>query len=216
MATETNRSRRPTLAVVPRARALTTKVVGLTLLGIVVVWLIENLVRNPDQFALVFLNGLTNGSIYALVAIGYTLVYGILELINFAHGDVFTWGAMVTSTVAVSWLAADTKNGAALFGSLLVAIVAAACFCAVLNVTVERVAYRRLRNAPRLAPLITAIGMSFVLSNLIAVFYGFDYVTSNPILPRGAIFYIGSTPYTWDKFIVLLITFPVLFGLSVV
>ena len=59
-------------------------------------WLVENLVREPKQFVLVFLAGITNGSIYALVALGYTLVYGIIELINFAHGDVFTWGAMVT------------------------------------------------------------------------------------------------------------------------
>ena len=77
---------------------------------------------------------------------------------------------------------------------------------------IERVAYRRLRNAPRLAPLITAIGMSFVLSNLIGVIFGFSYKSSNALLPTGAVFYIGNQPYGWDKLIVLLITMPVLLG----
>ncbi len=116
------------------------------------------------------LAGITNGSIYALVALGYTIVYGILELINFAHGDVFTWGAMATYTVAISWIGLDgSQSGFVLFGALLLALICSAIFCAALNMTIERVAYRRLRNAPRLAPLITAIGMSFVLSNLIGV-----------------------------------------------
>ena len=190
---------------------------GFLLLALVAFWLIENAVHNIDQFGIVSLNGVTNGSIYALVAIGYTLVYGILELINFAHGDVFSWGAMVTYTVAVSWLGVHGgQAGWTLFGSLVLAILAASAFCATLNMTVERVAYRPLRNAPRLAPLITAIGMSFVLSNAIAVFYGFSYVSTNPILPRGAIFTIGGQPYGWDKLIVLLVTFPVLVSLTVI
>ncbi len=168
----------------------------------------------PQQFVLVFLAGITNGSIYALVALGYTLVYGILELINFAHGDVFTWGAMVTYTVAVSWIGLDgSQSGFVLFGALLLALICSAIFCATLNVAIERVAYRRLRNAPRLAPLITAIGMSFVLSNLIGVIYGFGYKSSNALLPTGAVFYIGNQPYGWDKLIVLLITIPVLLAL---
>ena len=79
--------------------------------------------------------------------------------------------------------------------------------------TIERVAYRRLRNAPRLAPLITAIGMSFVLSNLIGVIFGFSYKSSNALLPHGAIFHIGNQAYGWDKLIVLLITIPVLLAL---
>src|SRR5579884_823071 len=95
---------RPILALVPRLRGKLVNGIGLLLLAIVAWWLIENAVRNWDQFLIVALNGLTNGSIYALVAIGYTIVYGIIELINFAHGDVFSWGAMVASTVAVSWL----------------------------------------------------------------------------------------------------------------
>jgi branched-chain amino acid transport system permease protein len=164
----------------------------------------------------VFLAGITNGSIYALVALGYTIVYGIIELINFAHGDVFTWGAMITYTVAVSWIGlggSDPVSAALSFGGLALALICATIFCAALNVGIERVAYRRLRNAPRLAPLITAIGMSFVLQNLIGVIFGFGYKSSNALLPTGAVFYIGNQPYGWDKLIVLLITVPVLLGL---
>jgi branched-chain amino acid transport system permease protein len=163
---------------------------------------------------LVLLAGVTNGSIYALVALGYTIVYGILELINFAHGDVFTWGAMVTYTIAVSWIGLDGSQSAVVtFVVLLLALVCAAAFCASLNMALERVAYRRLRNAPRLAPLITAIGMSFVLSNLIGVIFGFNYRSSDALLPTGAIFHVGNQTYGWDKLIVLLITVPVLLGL---
>src|SRR5215207_9570900 len=111
-------------------------------------------------------DGLSNGSIWALVAIGYTLVYGIIELINFAHGEVF----MIGSFVAVSiWgtLGATTETG--LISSLLAVVVGLAVAMlasGTLNTMIERVAYRPLRNSPRLAPLITAIGMSFILQNV--------------------------------------------------
>jgi branched-chain amino acid transport system permease protein len=209
-------SKRPVLALVPRLRSRAVAVLGVLLLALVAFWLVENAVHDIRQFALVSLNGITNGSIYALVAIGYTLVYGILELINFAHGDVFSWGAMITYSVAISWLGASGHSGLALFGVLAVGLLCAAAFCATLNMAVERVAYRRLRNAPRLAPLITAIGMSFVLSNAIAAVYGFNYVSSEPLLPRGAIFRIGGQAYGWDKLIVLLITVPTLIALMIV
>jgi branched-chain amino acid transport system permease protein len=207
-------ARRPILALAPRLRGRLITIVGIGLLVLVAIWLVVNFVIDPQQFVLVFLAGITNGSIYALVALGYTIVYGILELINFAHGDVFTWGAMVTYTVAVSWVGLDgSQTGFYLFVSLLLALICSAIFCATLNMAIERVAYRRLRNAPRLAPLITAIGMSFVLSNLIGVIFGFSYKSSNALLPNGAIFHIGNQAYGWDKLIVLLITAPVLLGL---
>ena len=213
MATDST-ARRPILALAPRLRGRVSAIVGIFLLALVALWLVENIAREPKQFALVFLAGITNGSIYALVALGYTIVYGILELINFAHGDVFTWGAMATYTVAVSWIGLDgSQSGLVLFAVLLLALICSAIFCATLNMTIERVAYRRLRNAPRLAPLITAIGMSFVLSNLVGVVFGFSYKSSNALLPHGAIFHIGNQAYGWDKLIVLLITLPVLLGL---
>jgi branched-chain amino acid transport system permease protein len=213
MASDSNAGR-PILALAPRLRGRANGIIGIFLLGVLALWLVENIAREPKQFTLVFLAGITNGSIYALVALGYTLVYGILELINFAHGDVFTWGAMATYTVAVSWIGLDgSQSGFLLFGALLLALICSAVFCASLNMAIERVAYRRLRNAPRLAPLITAIGMSFVLSNLIGVIFGFDYKSSNALLPHGAIFHVGNQAYGWDKLIVLMITIPVLLAL---
>jgi len=121
-----------------------------------------NLVRLGDNLV----DGLSNGAIYALIALGYTLVYGIIELINFAHGDVFMIGTLVAfglwGTIGLT-LATGTLG--IVFG-LLAALVVAMAVCGVLNVMIERVAYRPLRGAPKLAPLITAVGMSFILQNV--------------------------------------------------
>jgi branched-chain amino acid transport system permease protein len=121
-----------------------------------------NLVRlSNNLFA-----GLSNGAIWALIALGYTLVYGIIELINFAHGDLFMIGSFVSfglwGTLGLT-LATGTLG---LVGGLLVTLVVAMIACGTLNVMIERVAYRPLRNAPKLAPLITAVGFSFILQNV--------------------------------------------------
>jgi branched-chain amino acid transport system permease protein len=105
------------------------------------------------------LNGLVLGSVYALVALGYTMVYGILQLINFAHGDVLMIGAMV-AVGTVSLLQGTGISGPV---QLIIATLVAVPVCALVAVVMERVAYRPLRNAPRLAPLITAIGLSIVI-----------------------------------------------------
>jgi branched-chain amino acid transport system permease protein len=110
--------------------------------------------------------GLSNGAIWALVAIGYTLVYGIVELINFAHGDVFMIGSFISASfVATLGLTVDSTAIPVFFG-LLVTLVIAMIGCGSLNVLIERVAYKPLRSAPKLAPLITAVGMSFILQNV--------------------------------------------------
>jgi branched-chain amino acid transport system permease protein len=110
--------------------------------------------------------GLSNGSIWALVAIGYTLVYGIIELINFAHGDVFMIGSF-TSVGLWATLGLGLATGPlGLVGGLLVTLVVSMLVCGSLNVLIERVGYRPLRNAPKLAPLITAVGFSFILQNV--------------------------------------------------
>jgi branched-chain amino acid transport system permease protein len=110
--------------------------------------------------------GLSNGAIWALIAIGYTLVYGIIELINFAHGDVF----MVGSFVAVGFWASIglslTTGAFGLVAGLVLTLVVSMLVCGSLNALIERVAYRPLRNAPKLAPLITAVGFSFILQNV--------------------------------------------------
>src|SRR3954447_9616666 len=112
-------------------------------------------------------SGLSNGSILALIAIGYTLVYGIIELINFAHGDVFMIGSFTASQFWGSVLGVGLATGTfGVIGGILASLVVAMVVCGGLNVMIERVAYRPLRSAPKLAPLITAVGMSFVLQNV--------------------------------------------------
>src|SRR3954470_11157104 len=111
--------------------------------------------------------GLSNGSIIALVAIGYTLVYGIIELINFAHGDVFMIGSFTASQFWASVLGIGlTTSTAGVIGGIVVSLIVAMLVCGGLNVMIEKVAYRPVRSAPKLAPLITAVGMSFVLQNV--------------------------------------------------
>ena len=122
------------------------------LVGLVVIWLGVNFIKTPSEFYRLFLIGLTNGAIYGLVALGYSLVYGILELINFAHGDVFMLGGMLVATMVSSFgLAGD--SGLFLWSMILLMLVIVMAFCAVLNTTTELVAYRRLPHAPPPAPL---------------------------------------------------------------
>jgi branched-chain amino acid transport system permease protein len=200
----------------PRARIAVspTAILGGVLVLGLLAWLGKNLADGPAQFFRVFLIGLTLGAVYALVALGYSLVYGILELINFAHGDVFMLAGMISSTLVLSVF--DLHDGQSI-GKLVPAVLAMLAItmvaCGVINITVEIVAYRPLRGAPRLAPLITAIGMSFILQNVGLAWKGERPVQTPNALPRGEIFSIGGVAYTWNKLIVLLITIPVLLAL---
>ena len=121
------------------------------------------------------INGLTLGSVYALVALGYTMVYGIIGLINFAHGEVVMIGAMVALSVITALLGAHAPLPpvVVILAGLLVAILA----CMAIAYAMEKIAYRPLRKAPRLAPLITAIGMSIILQNLALIVWGRNYLT---------------------------------------
>lgn len=124
-------------------------------------------------------NGLIVGSIYALVALGYTMVYGILGLINFAHGEVLMIGAMLTITLISllgGWL---PVTGLPL---VVLALLVALPLAALLGLAIERLAYRPLRNAPRLAPLITAIGVSILLQNVAMMVWGRSYIPFPPVL----------------------------------
>jgi branched-chain amino acid transport system permease protein len=188
--------------------------VGLVLVGALVAWLGVNLFKTPYDFLEITLIGVTLGSVYALVALGYTLVYGILELINFAHGDVFMLGAMMAATILVQIFSLhDNEAAGKWIPVVLLALVVGMLFCGVLNATIEFVAYRPLRGAPRLAPLITAIGMSFILQNIGLAWKGSNYVPVPNILPRGDVFNVGDADYQWNKLIVLFVTVPVLVGL---
>jgi branched-chain amino acid transport system permease protein len=135
------------------------------------------------------LNGLILGSLYALVALGYTMVYGILELINFAHGEIVMLGAMVSVTVLALLAAAGVPVALA----LPLALAAAVAVCMATGILVERVAYRPLRNAPRLAPLITAIGVSIVLQNLAMIVWGRQYLSFPPVLEVRIYDWLGAT-----------------------
>ena len=113
------------------------------------------------------INGLTFGALVALVALGYTMVYGIIGLINFAHGDLFMLGAMLTLSL-VEWFGLDsaTRSSWAVGLGILAMLPLIAIFCAALNLAVDRIIYKPLRAAPKLAPLVSAIGVSFVFQNL--------------------------------------------------
>jgi branched-chain amino acid transport system permease protein len=118
------------------------------------------------QFAQHLFDGLAIGALVALVALGYTMVYGIIGLINFAHGDVFMLGSLACWTLIVQFGLHDAPGGWRLVGGLLAILLAATAFCAVINVAIDRLVYRPLRDAPPLAPLVSAIGVSFILMNL--------------------------------------------------
>lgn len=126
-----------------------------------------------DIFLQQILNGLVQGSVYALVALGYTMVYGILGLINFAHGEVVMVGALTS----ISALSALLGWGVPVWLALPLSVLLAMLACMALGYTIERVAYRPLRHAPRLAPLITAIGISIVLQNLAMMVWGRGYLS---------------------------------------
>ncbi|MDE2402353.1 MAG: branched-chain amino acid ABC transporter permease [Burkholderiales bacterium] len=142
-----------------------------------------------DTFIQQLINGLVLGSMYALVALGYTMVYGIINLINFAHGEVLMVGALVSWTVVTS-LAWTGWPGWVL---LLLALLAAMVVCALLNFLIEKLAYRPLRSAPRLAPLITAMGMSLLLQTLAMIIWKPDYKPFPILLPDDPIDILGAT-----------------------
>jgi len=193
--------------------------IGLTLVALVVIWLAINLFKDWSTFVQLTFSGMTRGSMYALVALGYTLVYGILELINFAHGDVFMIGGMIAATFVINVFALGSNPSlTSLIPAILISLSVAMIACALLNATIERVAYKPLRGAPRLVPLITAIGVSFIIENVAFVWKGPRPVSLPPeTLPSGAIFTVGTCPncatYSWNQFFVLAVTVPVLVGL---
>lgn len=142
------------------------------------------------EFFAQLVNGISLGGIYALIAIGYTMVYGIVELINFAHGDVYTAGSFVALGVLGGLQVSGELHGTALVIDTALALAVAAVCCGLIGVLIERLAYRRLRNAPRLAPLITAIGVSFILENAMQAWRGaaplpFPAFMPNPTLNLG-------------------------------
>ncbi len=130
--------------------------------------------------------GVATGAIYALIALGYTMVYGIIELINFAHGDIFMAGTLVSILILnlLGISGASHLGVLTLVGVMLVACLGSMLICAILGVVIERIAYRPLRNAPRLAPLISAIGVSLILEDLGKLWKGVNYISFPQIFPQ--------------------------------
>ncbi len=178
-----------------------------------------------EEVLQVLLIGIANGAIIALIALGYTLVYGIIELINFAHGDVFMLGTMTALTV-VTFITgqAGVRNPLQLPTPLLIVsifamLIVAALVCAGINVAIERIAYRRLRNAPRLAPLISAIGMSFILINVGLIWKSPRQLNFPDVIPRIDIFQdlLGINTgllFTVKDVIVIALAVPLMIGLQ--
>ncbi|WP_018412579.1 branched-chain amino acid ABC transporter permease [Methyloversatilis thermotolerans] len=157
-----------------------------------------------DIFIQQIINGLVLGSIYALVALGYTMVYGILGLINFAHGEVVMIGALTALTAIGLLLPAGLPGPMLVLAGLLIAIPV----CMAVGFTVERIAYRPLRHAPRLAPLITAIGVSIVLQQLAMIGWGRNYHTFPALLPTAPHQFAGAA--ITDLQIIIVLTAAVL------
>ena len=156
-----------------------------------------------DTFIQQVINGLVLGSMYALVALGYTMVYGIIGLINFAHGEVLMVGALTSWTII--GLMKDAMPGTPGYIILFISLVIACIVAATLNYVIEKVAYRPLRNSPKLAPLITAIGMSILLQTLAMIIWKPNYKAFPTLLPSTP-FDIGGAVITQTQVLILGLT----------
>jgi len=159
--------------------------------------------------------GITTGAIYALIALGYTMVYGIIELINFAHGDIFMIGTLISITIF--GLLGITNNsqptGLTLAAVLIITCLGAMLVCAVLGVAIERVAYRPLRNAPRLAPLISAIGVSLILEDIGKLWKGVNFVSFPQIFPQ-INYSLGGVSISSVNILVIVVSLVLMVGLQ--
>ncbi|MDA3788386.1 MAG: branched-chain amino acid ABC transporter permease LivH [Desulfobacula sp.] len=154
--------------------------IGLAVVGILGFLGIKEIVSDPDYFLALFLGGLTRGSIYALIALGYTMVYGIIQLINFAHGEIYMIGAM-TALIVASVLGLWGWNSAVI---AILAFVFAIVYSCAYGYTVEKIAYKPLRTSPRLSALISAIGMSLFLQNYVMLAQTSEYMPFKSLIPN--------------------------------
>jgi branched-chain amino acid transport system permease protein len=187
------------------------------LIGPLVAFVLHDLDQygNVTRIATNLKDGLSNGAIWASIALGYTLVYGIIELINFAHGDLFMLGSLIAfGTWTALGVTTDTGGFGLVFG-LLGALIVAMIVCAFINMLIERVAYRPLRNAPKLAPLITAIGFSFIIQNVALLWIGGNHVRPPDLIKsQTAFFDIGGVPILHADALAFGVTIPLLILLT--
>ncbi len=157
-----------------------------------------------DIFLQQILNGLVLGSIYALIALGYTMVYGVLGIINFAHGEVLMFGALIALVVIKNLLAFFPTIP--LWLILVAALLVAMSGCAVLSFYIEKIAYRPLRNAPRLVPLISAIGMSILLQTIAMIIWGRTPLNFPQLLPEQSLAIFGTGALVTVKELIIMLT----------
>jgi branched-chain amino acid transport system permease protein len=163
-----------------------------------------------DTFIQQVINGLVLGSLYSLIALGYTMVYGILNLINFAHGDVLMIGALTAWWVITVLLKMYPQMPGVVL--LMIGLGVAIPVCIIVSLVIERIAYRPLRNAPRLAPLITAIGVSIILQTMAMLIWGRNYLTFPSLLPQDPIVIAGAT-VTVTKILIIVLSAVIMIAL---
>jgi branched-chain amino acid transport system permease protein len=167
------------------------------------------------QLGFNMVSGISNGAIWALIAMGYTLVYGIIELINFAHGDVFMIGSFVSVGLWGTFGLGTATGALGLIGGLVLTLFIAMAVCGSLNVLIERVAYRPLRGAPKLAPLITAVGFSFILQNVGLLWRGGSPTgVADLINENKTVFKISGVVIHRADVLAVLVTIPLVIGLT--
>ncbi len=154
------------------------------------------------MFTQQLINGLALGAVYALIALGYTMVYGILQLINFAHGEVYMLGAYL-GIIILGVLTSLGLTAYSLPLSLLITVLVSMAFCAAYGAAIERIAYRPLRNATKLAPLISAVGMSIILQNAVMLSQGKEYKNLPPMLPSKGFIVFGANVSPVQIFILI-------------
>src|SRR4030065_1889668 len=159
------------------------------------------------------INGITLGAVYALIALGYTMVYGILELINFAHGEIYMLGAYI-AIVTLSFLTFTGLTSTNLLLSLIIAGIVTIIYCGAYGLTLEKVAYRPLRHAPRLTPLISAIGMSIFLHNYVMLSQGSADKIFPHIFPVGGII-IGNLTITYIQCFIIVSSIILMISLQI-
>src|SRR5271165_3181814 len=158
-------------------------------------------------------NGISLGGIYALIALGYTMVYGIIELINFAHGDIYTLGTFFALAILGLLGVTGVVSGPSLIWVVAVTVLGAMLLCGVSGVLIERLAYRPLRNAPRLAPLITAIGIAFILENIMQAWRGPSPVPFPDVMPNPT-FALAGVDITTKQIVVVTVALAMMIGLQ--
>ena len=164
-----------------------------------------NLVSDPSSFVFLVFVGVTNGAIYALIALGFSLSYALIEVINLPQGVVVVSGAAVCAYLLDTFGVTESSGFAVAIFAVLITLLLAMSFCGLLSLLIELVAYRPLSDAPRQARLVTAVGVLFIVDNVVLVWTGGVIMTFPDLLPRGAALTVVGVAYTWDKLLVLLI-----------